>query len=262
MAAGDGANAAAGRPAAVDAALVVGGRYHDFDYARLRLLELLAELPEVRVRVWPDYADVDAIASCRFLVSYTCDVRPDPARQEGLARFVADGGRWLALHGTHAALDFTPEGVAAPDVMPRLVHVLGSRFVAHPPIAPYRVEPSDPEHPLVAGVGAFETDDELYLMELPEPEALVPLLETRFAGEAPGFVVRDWRHADRHLVSYLRPYGRGAVLYNTLGHCRGHHDMRPVMDWYPRVERGSWERPAFRELLRRGLRWARGEEIG
>jgi type 1 glutamine amidotransferase len=146
--------------------------------------------------------------------------------------------------------------------MPRLARVLGSRFVAHPPIAPYRVAPCDPAHPLVAGVGAFETDDELYLMEHAEPQALVPLLETRFAGEAPGFALRDWRGADRHLVAYLRPFGQGAVLYCTLGHCRGHHDMRPVMDWYPRVERGSWERPEYLELLRRGVRWALGELPG
>jgi len=34
--------------------------------------------------------------------------------------------------------------------------------------------------------------------------------------------------------------------------------MRPVMDFYPRVERCSWERPQYRELLRRGIRWALG----
>ena len=35
--------------------------------------------------------------------------------------------------------------------------------------------------------------------------------------------------------------------------------MRPMMDVYPRVERGAWEYPIFTELLRRGLRWAKGE---
>ena len=55
---------------------------------------------------------------------------------------------------------------------------------------------------------------------------------------------------------YLHPVGAGSVLYLTLGHCRGHYDMRPVMDYYPRVERGSWELPVFYDLVRRGLRWA------
>ncbi len=57
---------------------------------------------------------------------------------------------------------------------------------------------------------------------------------------------------------YLRPLGDGAVLYNTLGHCRGHYDMVPVVAYYPKIERGSWEQPAYAELLRRSLRWARG----
>ena len=247
------------QPARVDATLVAGGKYHDIDFARLELLKLLAEHPQLRVTVGSDYGDVETIARSRFLVSYTCDVRPSEAQQEMLARFVREGGRWLALHGTNAALDFTPQGVAAPRCFPTLAHVLGSQFVAHPPIQRYRVDVCAPEHPLVAGIEPFDTDDELYLSEYHERDRLVALLDTHYSGSAAGFVESDWSSAGRHLISYLRPLGRGAVLYNTLGHCRGHYDMRPVMDWYPRVERCSWERPQYHELLRRGIRWALGE---
>jgi type 1 glutamine amidotransferase len=247
------------QPARVDATLVAGGKYHDIDFARLELLKLLAEHPQLRVTVGSDYSDSEAIAQSRFLVTYTCDVRPSEAQQEQLARFVREGGRWLALHGTNAALDFTAQGVASPRCFPALAHVLGSQFVAHPPIQPYRVNVCAPEHALVAGIEPFDTDDELYLSEYHEREQLMALLDTHYSGNAAGFVESDWSTADRHLVSYLRPFGRGAVLYNTLGHCRGHYDMRPVMDWYPRVERCSWERPQYLELLRRGIRWALGE---
>ena len=102
----------------------------------------------------------------------------------------------------------------------------------------------------------FEATDELYLSET--YGALQVLLDTEYEGEAKGFVEADWPKA-RHPVFYLHPIGEGAVLYLTLGHCRGHYDMRPVMDWYPRVERCSWELPQYRELLRRGIRWALGE---
>lgn len=243
------------QPARIDAYLVAGGRYHDIDFARLELLKLLAEHPEVRVVVGSDFRDTEAIAASRFLVTYTCDVRPSEAEQQALARFVEEGGRWLALHGTNSALDFTAEGVAAPRCFPTLANVLGSQFVAHPPIQPYRVEVCAPEHPLVAGVEPFETDDELYLSEYHDRAKLVPLLDTHYSGDAAGFVESDWSKADRHLVSYLRPLGKGAVLYNTLGHCRGHWDMQPVMDYYPRIERCSWEKPQYYELLRRGIRW-------
>jgi hypothetical protein len=247
------------QPARVDACLVAGGKFHDIDFARLELLKLLAEHPQVRVAVRADYGDLEAIARCRFLVTYTCDVRPNEAEQQALARFVREGGRWLALHGTNSALDFTAEGVASPRCFPTLAHVLGSQFVAHPPIQPYRVNVCAPEHALVAGVDPFDTDDELYLSEYHDRDQLVPLLDTQYRGKAAGFVESDWSAGGRQLVSYLRPLGRGAVLYNTLGHCRGHWDMRPVLDWYPRIERCSWERPQYHELLRRGIRWALGE---
>jgi hypothetical protein len=47
------------------------------------------------------------------------------------------------------------------------------------------------------------------------------------------------------------------VLYLTLGHCRGHYDLQPLMEWWPSVDRCAWDLPVFYELLRRGLDWAR-----
>lgn len=241
-----------------NAMLVCGGRYHDFDFARLELLALLGESPEIRTRVFEDFGNTEALAESDFLVSYTCDVRPEPAEQRALADFVAGGGRWLALHGTNSILHFNDEGVVeCPASHPLFVEVLGSQFLAHPPIAPYRVENARPEHPLVEGIEAFEVTDELYLCRF-EAEVEV-LLETRFQGETPGFEHADWPQDEARPVLYLRDYGEGQVLYNTLGHCRGRYDMRPLIDVYPRVERGAWEVPAYRELLRRGLHWAAHE---
>jgi uncharacterized protein len=39
----------------IDVTLVAGGKYHDIDFARLQLLNLIAEHEEMRVRVQPDY---------------------------------------------------------------------------------------------------------------------------------------------------------------------------------------------------------------
>lgn len=244
----------------IDVTLVAGGKYHDIDFARRELLGLFAEHEEMRVRVQPDYEDADAIARGSILVSYTCDVRPSEAAQATIRAWVEGGGHWVALHGTNAALDLGgPNGVDAPRAFPLWAQTLGSQFVAHPPIQPYTVEVTDHDHWLVSGIEPFETDDELYLSEYHDREALHPLLHTTWQGEAKGFVESDWTTADpRHLVMYLRPLGDGAVLYNTLGHCRGHYDMAPMLDYYPRIERCSWDRPAYYELLRRSLRWARG----
>ena len=244
----------------VDVTLVAGGKYHDIDFARLRLLELCAEHERLRVRVQPDYEDAEAIAAGSILVSYTCDVRPSEGAQRTIRSWVEGGGRWVALHGTNAALDLgTPNGVDAPRVFPLWADTLGSQFVAHPPIQPYRVDVADEGHWLVEGIEPFETDDELYLSEHADRGALHPLLTTSWTGTAGGFVEEDWTDGPgTHLVMYLRELGEGAVLYNTLGHCRGHYDMVPVVPYYPEIERGSWDQPAYHELLRRSLRWAMG----
>jgi type 1 glutamine amidotransferase len=241
--------------------LVTGGKYHDFDFARRELLGLLAEHEEFRVRVQPDYEDADAIAAAEVLVSYTCDVRPSDRAQKIIRNWVEGGGRWVALHGTNSALgDASIRPVETPRPFRLWADTLGSQFIAHPPIEPYSVEVTEPSHWLVAGIDPFEATDELYLNEYPDRAALVPLLHTVYTGTANGFVESDWTTCDpQHLVMYLRPLGDGGVLYNTLGHCRGHYDMVPVKDYWPTIDRCSWELPVFYELLRRSLRWARGQ---
>lgn len=247
------------RSSRIDVTLVAGGKYHDIDFARRELLMLLAEHEDFRVRVQPDYEQYEGITSSSILVSYTCDVRPSIQAQRSIRSWVENGGRWIALHGTNSALTLGgPHGVESPRVFPEWAETLGSQFVAHPPIQPYRVEVSDANHWLVAGIESFETDDELYLSEYHDRESLTPLLHTTWSGLATGFVEADWTASDStHLVMYLRPLGEGAVLYNTLGHCRGHYDMAPIMDYYPRIERCSWNLPAYYELLRRSIVWAR-----
>ena len=249
----------------INVVLVVGGVWHDFDFARLELLKLLGEHDEFRVRCQADFEDTswlsaDAQHRASILVTYTCDVRPSERAQEVIRSWIGNGGRMVALHGTSSALDQSPGGWVAPRTMPLWTDTLGSQFVAHPPIAPYRVDNVAPDHWLVSGVESFEATDELYLNAYPDRSALIPLLQTTYRGDARGFAESDWNNSDPdHLVMYLRPLGEGAVLYNTLGHCRSHYDMVPLKAYYPSVDRCAWDLPVFYELLRRSLRWARGE---
>lgn len=239
----------------VNALLICGGKYHDMDFARLELLKLLGEHEQIRTRVHENYAATDAIARADCLITYTCDVLPSDDQHPAIEQFLQRGGRWFALHGTNSVLRYLKgRGWDAPREAQRFMELLGSQFMAHPPIAPYRVEVSDAEHPLVAGIEPFDAQDELYLCEY--HGANHALLHTEFSGRAPGFVAEDWTSGSRHLVMYLHPHGEGEVLYCTLGHCRGRYDMRPMIEDYPNVERGSWSLPVFHELLRRGIRWA------
>ncbi len=241
----------------VDVALVVGGRWHDVDFARQRLLAGLGEHDAVRCTVHTDFSDVDTLTAADAVVAYTCDVRPSAEEALALTGAVAAGGRLLALHATNSAIDAPAPGAArvfaTPDAMPEFSALLGNRFLAHPRIAPYLIEPVEPAHPLVEGVGAFTTTDEIYVTATAGD--LRVLLDVAYDGPCPGF---ETDHGSgRHPVLYTRPVGRGEVTYLTLGHCRGRFDVADLGTAdLGVVDRVAWQSAEYREVLRRCLAWA------
>lgn len=239
----------------IDAHFVAAGKFHDIDFARLEILKLLAEHPQVRTTVAHDYADTARLAACRFLITYTCDVMPSAAEAAAIRAWLEGGGRWLALHGTNSILRFTDQGVATPEERPDVMELLGTQFKAHPPIGPFRVEIVDRDDPLTRGIDDFDVVDELYLSKTTAP--IRTLAQTRFQGEATGFVDADWPETVVPIV-YRRELGRGGIVYNTLGHCRGHWDLPELMPYWDHPERCAWNYPVYYELLRRGLVWAIG----
>ena len=247
----------AGPAGRLDAVLVCGGRWHDFDFARLELLAALGAFEHVRTRVFEDYRDTGAVAAADLLVTYTCDVRPSAEQAGALVSFVAGGGRWLALHGTHSAID-PPGGPGVyrtPRALGAVAPLLGGQFLGHPPITPYTVHVTAPGHPLVAGLRPFEVRDELYVCELHPP--IEVLLHARYTGECRGFEEGDVTDDEPRPVLYLKHTGDGTVCYCTLGHCRGRFDVQDLgVDDLGKRDFGSWEVPEFRTVLARCLDWA------
>jgi hypothetical protein len=253
----------------IEVALVVGGKWHDFDFVRLELLKALAENDRLRVHVAADYNDARLLGA-QALISYTCDVRPPYTVQLAWRRWVEQGGRWFALHATNAAIDpptkLGTEPMTTPRVFPLWVDTLGSQFIAHPSWHEYTVStsPGADDDPLVAGIGSFQTgEDELYLCEY--HGEIVPLLETRFTGStgAPGgFAEHEWTDNTPRLVLYRRPLGQGEVVYFALAHCNGRWDMvdPPFENLDLPAQTGSWNVPEYREILRRGLTWVTASE--
>jgi len=245
----------------ISAYLVCAGKYHDIDFARLELLKLLAKDERIRTTVAPDYNDVEAIKAADFLMTYTCDLIPPEPVQRELKSWLENGGRWFALHGTNSILRLlqTPDGlsVKTPREAPLFMEMLGSQFIAHPPLCDFEVEVVDGEHPVTKGVKSFKTFDELYVSEVHDGNRI--LMQTTWGGDCTGF--EEANTPERaHPVLYERAYGAGAVLYFTLGHCRGKYDMQPLVEEYPVLERCSWEQPIYYDLLERGVKWAHGRD--
>lgn len=233
--------------------LIAAGKFHDIDFARLELLKLLAEHGEIRTSVSSDYADTVRISAADLLITYTCDLVPDAEQTRVLADWVERGGRWLALHGTNSVLRFAADGkVDCPDENPEFMALLGTRFTAHPPIAPFKVTITRDDHRMSKGLRSFVIEDELFLTR--RTAEIDVLLHTSFTGSCPEF--RDEQWDERQVpILYERRIGHGGILYLTLGHCRGHYDLRPVASFWPHPQRCGWNYPVFYELLRRGVRW-------
>jgi len=240
--------------------LIAAGKYHDIDFARLEILKLLAEWPQIRTSVAADYGDAELLGESALLITYTCDLVPEADQVAHLADFLNQGGRWLALHGTNSLLRFAEDGtVLTPDAAPDFMALLGTQFEGHPPIGAYKVRVTRDDHMMTAGLRDFNIIDELYLGRRTAP--IDVLLHTEFSGTCPEYGTRQWQEGEVPVL-YERRVGKGAVLYLTLGHCRGHYDLVPVRPFNPHPERCAWNYPVYYELLRRGIRWAMGDEGG
>lgn len=243
-----------------DIALVVGGRWHDMGFARAELLSRLVDHDCALVSIHQDFSDTTTLRRADAVVAYTCDVRPAPEQVVALRSMIEAGGRFLALHATNSAIDGPDPGgdriFTTPDAMPDFHELLGSRFLAHPPIAEFVVETVQPDDPLISGIGSFATTDEVYYASTSEDIQVI--LDAEVAGPCPGFAEQPPHgRAVRSPVLYRRTIGAGEVVYFTLGHCRGRFDLVDlgITDLH-QVDRRAWASPAFRDILDRCITWA------
>src|ERR1700719_1519149 len=127
---------------------------HDHDYARPRLLGLLAER-EVPASVASDFADVEKwLPVSRLLVTYVAGPYPDAAQTRAIRQWLEAGGQWLRLHGRSGGRAERVEGMRNRRTVKTEHHALiGSRFLTHPPICEFRVEVSGGGSPLTQGLG-------------------------------------------------------------------------------------------------------------
>ena len=159
---------------------------HDHDYARLRLLGLLAER-DIPASVANDFADVEKwLPVSRLLITYVAGPYPDAAQTRAIERWLEAGGHWLALHGTSGGRAERVEGTRQRRTVKTEHHaLLGSYFLTHPPICEFRVEVSAADSPLTRGLGtSFVVEDEPYFVELQDPGSTQILLTADYGPSA------------------------------------------------------------------------------
>lgn len=111
--------------------------------------------------------------------------------------------------------------------------MVGGQWVAHPGnIIPYRVNITNHDHPITAGLSDFDMRSEQYFMHV-DPGIKV-LATTTFGDEhAP------WIAGTVMPVTWTKMYGKGRVAYSSVGHVASDFDV-----------------PEARELVQRGFLWA------
>ena len=242
---------------------------HDHDYARLRLLGLLAER-EVPASVANDFTDLEKwLPLSRLLITYVAGPHPDARQCRALKQWLEAGGHWLALHGTSGGRAERVEGTRQRRTVKTEHHaLLGSYFLTHPPIQKIRVDVSPSDHPLTRGLGAsFDVEDEPYFIELQNPATTQILLTADYGADAVSPAIGMLYPRDTSLqpdgktrvIGYTRAVGQGSVTYFALGHCHNPaiRAARPTdpTDTTPPTFHGAWESSAFTALLRNAIGW-------
>ena len=148
---------------------------------------------------------------------------PGLESQRNFKRFVAEGGGLVMVHFACGAYQGWDEFVKIAG------RVWNPKLRGHDKRGPFRVDITNADHPITAGMKPFDTDDELY---------------TCLDGATPIRVLARARSkVDKKLypIAFVLNYGKGRVFHCVLG-----HDVKALKP------------PGVRELYRRGCAWAAG----
>jgi uncharacterized protein len=248
---------------------------HDMDYARLQLLQKLQAESQLAVTVANDFQDLERwLPGTELLITYVAGPYPAGTGNEALSSWLQAGGRWFALHGTSGgkAVKTEHEGRPVKKMVKGEHHqTLGCFFLNHPPLCEFQVSVSNGHRVTRDLPELFTVQDELYLIELQDPDTSQILLTTELAADPspPGFgFVYDedtslQADGKTRVLGYAREVGQGEIVYVGLGHCHtGRTNSQSTVDSsihsegaVPPEFHGVWDTEAFALLLENAIAW-------
>lgn len=125
-----------------------------------------------------------------------------PEQGKAVRQFVSNGGAALFLHNV------THVGLTNPDFR----DVLGAAYAGHPPIRTFKVNVTNPDHPITKGVRNFIVTDEQHYMDYDKDPKYVFLETVNVDG-------LDYRgRGPKSMGGWAFDYGKGRVCYFSPGH--------------------------------------------
>ena len=201
--------------------LMLGGGYHPFEPCGKILSDFLTKTAGYEVVATEDRKRFTKLDGFDAVVIYTQGGKLTAAQEKGLLNFVTRGG---GLVGIHCANDsFTGnEGY---------MEMIGSQFADHGHMADITVEHTDDYEEIVPRVAKSWVEfDEFYILKMRTKKKVRPFQY-------------GWWEFDRKMMGYVRPYGKGRVLYTGLGH-----------------DQQAFNHPEFQALIHKAVRYVTREK--
>jgi type 1 glutamine amidotransferase len=214
-------------------ALIVYGGWdgHEPDQASAFIAQGLQEagLSVERTTSLDRFADTAGLKSFKVIVPcVTCGTLTGE-QEMGLCAAVESG---VGIGGWHGGI------VDAFRASPTYQFMTGAQFVAHPGgIIHYKVNVTNPDHPITRGVKDFDVTSEQYYMHV-DP-GLNVLATTRFSGE---HEKKPWIKGVVMPTVWTKAWGKGRVFVSAIGHVT--KDLQI---------------PEVRMITTRGILWAAGK---
>ena len=163
------------------------------------------------------------------------DIALNEGEQAGMKEFISGGKGFVCIHISGCV----------PDTWPEYHDITGGGWVMgtsfHPPYGQFTVNITNSDHPGVAGISDFVTNDELYMGLEYSADNEVFMKADSEEGTYP------WGGKDTHMpaatfpLGWTRTYGDGKVFVTLLGH-----------------NGLSFETPEFQKMVLNGVDWATG----
>ncbi len=186
--------------------------------------------------------DADVLSDAREMVQYDAlvlnslranETALNEGEQAGLKGFIRGGKGFVCIHISGCV----------PDTWPEYRDITGGGWVMgtsfHPPYGQFTVNIQNPDHPGVAGISDFATNDELYMgIEYSDDNDVFMRADSEEG-------TYQWGGQATHMpagtfpLGWTRTYGNGKVFVTLLGH-----------------NGLSFETPEFQKMVLNGVDWA------